>query len=620
MYYDSSIGKSSYKVPSGIITGNIKLKRQIIIENSILQKVVDVDLVGRDAILQEYLDVHANSKMKNIVASIQKEQNQVIRHIANRNIIVQGIAGSGKTSVALHRIAYLVYLYNFESGNLFTVTSKQFMILGPNNYFLEYISSVLPDLDVDQVTQATLSSLVSSMIKEKITIIEQSEELQEYFRSGLDLNFFDLESSVNFEKAIDKYIGNLLNFYTTKDILFQNQIIYNREFIASFFSGRNNKLADKVLNIQNKLIRRIKEDYKSGNGKFEKLLMSSISEDISNLPKDILNKESFLKKREIIREELSNGLSKTIKNHFSLANKTVFQHYINFIKQLDKYMNFEDIDEFVKATLKRLSLKKISRNDIALILLLKERLYSNEDFKDILHIMIDEAQDLSVLEFKALKSLFPNAIFSIFGDLNQAIFSYRSVDNWESVSSRVFDGQCDIYELNQSYRTTEEIMREANKISKYLTGNISKEVIRHGEQVEYLKTNVEDTVANIKKLIILNKHQGNNSIAIITKTENQAMIINEQLQNIGCDIHNVTSKQKVYNGGICTIASSLVKGLEFDATILVDVNSDNYQVSKEIDMKLLYVSLTRAIRKMSVLYTKDLPQILKIQKNMENMI
>lgn len=608
MYYNNFLGEAFYEAPIGTIKGNILLKRQIMIENAILKKVLDADLVGRDAILQEYLDVHADNRMKNIVASIQQQQNQVIRHGINNNTIVQGIAGSGKTSVALHRIAYLMYLLNTGLNKANNVTAKQFMIIGPNTYFLDYISSVLPDLDVESANQLTLSDLVCGIVKEKITITDQSKELQDYFKSG-NMNIeIGIENSAAFEMGLNKYVENLSNYYLSEDIKFLDTIIFDKDFVASFFTGRSSKFLDNVVNVQNQLIQRVKKD---NGGQLDSLLTREISKQITVLPKENEQRKLLFDKRELIRAELKTGLSKTITSHFSLANKTILQHYISFVTDLEKYMTFDNMEEFKKNALKRLSKKNLSRDDIAPILLLKEKLSSVTDFTDTIHIVIDEAQDLNILEFKALKSLFPKATFSIFGDLNQSIFSYRSIKKWESVKDEVFDGDCDIFELNQSYRTTNEIMTEANKVSRFLTGNVSEEIVRHGDAVDYVKLPKEEMILCIKNLILENMDAGYKSIAIIAKTENDALRINKQLKELEIDIPNVTFDDKNYSGGVVTIASSLVKGLEFDATILADVNSDIYDTNKDIDMKLLYVAMTRALHKTSIFYTKELPSVLE---------
>lgn len=608
MYYDNSIGKASYIAPEGEISGIIELKRQLIIENFVLKKALDVDLVGRDVILQEYLDVHANNRMNSIVASIQKQQNQIIRYNSRDNLIVQGIAGSGKTSVALHRIAYLMYLFNTTNNIL--VNSKQFMIIGPNPYFLNYISSVLPDLDVENAVQITLNDLVKKATSEKITVADPSKELQEYLNNDIKDDII-IENSFGFEKALDMYVNELMDYYLNSDIKYLNKVIFTKDYIASFLTGKNVKLLDNIASIQKRLISNVKNDIKSDFGKLEDFLTKEISCQIKELPQESKERISLFEKRDKIIEELKTGLADVIKEHFSLASKTVLQHYIRFITNIEKYLDLPGILKFKNETLKRLGKKNLSREDIGPMILLKSKLSSVSQYKDIIHIIIDEAQDLNLIEFKAIKNTFPNANFSIFGDLNQSIYSYRAVKDWDSVKTKVFDNKCQLFELNQSYRTTHEIMQEANKISKYLTGNISEEIVRHGDKVDYIKLSEDETVLHVKALIEENLAAGYKSMAIITKTEAEALRINRRLKDMGIVVPNITFEDKNYNGGICTIASSLVKGLEFDATILLDVNKENYKIEKDIDMKLLYVAMTRALHKTSIFYTNELPSILK---------
>ena len=158
LYYDSNVGKASYASPEGTIYGELQLKRQYDIENSVLNSFNDVDTVSNDEILKPYLSVSADKRLKNIVATIQGEQNLIIRESITNNTIIQGVAGSGKTTVALHHIAYLVY----NNRNLYE--ANQYMVIGPNKFFVDYISSILPDLDVDGVKQFDFVDFASNYL------------------------------------------------------------------------------------------------------------------------------------------------------------------------------------------------------------------------------------------------------------------------------------------------------------------------------------------------------------------------------------------------------------------------------------------------------------------------
>lgn len=609
MYYDNSVGQAKYLSPSGIISCFISLKRQIIIENQILKSILDTDLVTNDEILQEYLDVHADNRMKSIVASIQKEQNRIIRYDGKKDIIVQGVAGSGKTSVALHRIAYLVYLFN--NSNNQKVNSNQFMIIGPNNYFLDYISGVLPDLEVESVNQRTIYDLAKESVDEKITILEPNSELQDYYKFRSIDGEKNIKTTDEFRIALDKYLENIITYYCTTDLIIYDKVLFSGSAIAQYLSSSNGNYREKAMNLEKLLIKKVKDDYDS----FSEMLTSELRKKALSFPKESETRLLLFEKISLINKEVKLGLSKQIKKHFEKLTKKVLPQYINFIESIDKFINFENSEYFKKESLKRLSKKVLTRDDVGPLLYMKTKFEPHKENRKFIHVIVDEAQDLGMLEFIVLKEIFPNATFSIFGDANQSIFSYRAINDWESVKNTVFAEKCNIFYMNQSYRTTNEIMGEANKISNYLTGTISDDVIRHGEDVKYI--NYEKSQDLIK--ILINKLEeyigkGYKSIALISKTDSEAKKLNQDLINFGLDINNVNSEDEKYKGGICTISSSLAKGLEFDATILINVNCNNYNPEYDIDMKLLYVAFTRALHETSVIYDGELPHVLTQKK------
>lgn len=612
MYYDSSVGQAQYLSPSGIISGFISLKRQIVIEDALLKNVLDADLVTNDKILQQYLDVHADNKMKNIVASIQKEQNEIIRYKENKNIIVQGIAGSGKTSVALHRIAYLIYLMN-NSNNTKKVQSDQFMIIGPNNYFLDYISGVLPDLEVESVSQNTIYDLVKNLIDDNLKILDYGSELQEYYKNRNANNESNLKNSRQYQFALDKYVSDILTYFYNSDILAYDKIIFSHEYIGQYLTNFRGEYREKILGLEKLLIKKVKENYE----KYSDLLTEDIRKKALSLPRDSEERKLLYDKITLINKDVKTGLSKTIKKHFGLITNKIFQHYVSFVNDMDKYIDSPLVEPLKQSTLKTLKKKTLTRDDIAPILYLKGKLDSFDEYKNYVHVIIDEAQDLGMFEFIVLNKIFPTATFSVFGDLNQSIFSYRSIDNWEDVKDKVFDNKCDIFHMNQSYRTTDEIMKEANKVSEYVTGTVSNDIVRHGADVQYINYEKEkELVTNLEVKLNDFVSKGYKTIAIICKTEEDASYINLKLQEVGIRLNNITSSDTIYSGGICTISSSSAKGLEFDATILLNVNERTYNLEHDIDMKLLYVSMTRALHETSVIYNGELPHILKKTKTL----
>ena len=605
MYYDSFVGKANYESPKGIIEGYISLKRQIIIEDAIIKSVLDTDLITDDNILQNYLNVHAESKMKDIVASIQKEQNDIIRRPINENLIVQGVAGSGKTSVALHRIAYLIYLLN-NNGSKNKVSSEQFLIIGPNNYFLDYISEVLPDLDVETINQTTISDMVINLINEKVTVQEPTDELKELYSNGKISMESSIKNNSQFEKALEKYIQEIIEYYKNTDVVCYGKVVFSKEEISELLKDVTGNYRTKIDFIQKKLIKKIKDNY----DKYYDLLTEDLYREAYSLPKEDKRRRMLFDETTYIGNDVKTGLSKQIKKHFEFISKRIILIYAGFINNIDRYMNIDDVDIFKKSTTKRLSKKVLTRDDIAPILYLKSRLDDIKTYNNIVHVVVDEAQDLGLLEFKILKKIIPNATFSIFGDLNQAIFSYRSVKDWKTLKDIVFANNANIVMMNQSYRTTDEIMKEANKISEFLTNTSSKDIIRHGNSVEYVYCDKRKESLLISEKIKEYLNKGYKTIAVICKTEEEAIQINNELYKNGMDVKNITSSDREYHGGICTITCGLAKGLEFDASILANVDSKLYNQLYDTDMKLLYVGMTRALHEMTIISTEELPDIL----------
>ena len=224
LYYDSELGKVSYHAPKGIIDGELKLKRQLIIENGKLVDVLDTNLVTNDELLKPYLNINAENKMKTIIASIQKEQNSIIRKPIYKDIIVEGVAGSGKTSVALHRIAYLAY--QLENNYI----SNQFLVIGPNKYFLDYVSQILPELDTEPVDQKTFIELVNEILNEKLTFqIENNSNIEERF---LDKRIQRFKGSLEYKECIKNYLYDYINKDIVEDdFKIDDQVVFAKDYI-----------------------------------------------------------------------------------------------------------------------------------------------------------------------------------------------------------------------------------------------------------------------------------------------------------------------------------------------------------------------------------------------------
>ena len=570
MYYDSNIGDASYKAPEGICTGKLLLKRQYEIENKQLKSYQDVDTVSNDELLKPYLEASVDNRLKNIVSTIQHEQNRIIREPVNKNLIIQGVAGSGKTTVALHRIAYLVY------NNRENIKPEQYLIIGPNKFFVNYISGVLPDLDVEDVKQLTYDELCSEILQENITLIDEDIKLLKSIKNEKELTYQKIKVSMQFKKALDKYIKEIkestIPIYGVR--INEKEIISN-EFIKQIYNSFEE--LDEYDNIKTRLMRT--------NLFFEKYIDENIEQ---------------------YREYSEKELKKALKNYFNKLIPKIPKIYQNFLSNLDKYLEIsEDIKEQVKINITNLKNKKFEFEDLSSLIYLKAKINGIDEYGKYKQIVIDEAQDYGEFTFFALKFILKNATFSIFGDLAQSIYQYRSIENWESVLNNTFRYQGEIQYLLKSYRTTTEIMDSANNITKYIKLNTAKPVIRHGKKVSFINYKEKnEQISLIKRILEQYKTQNYKTIAIICKNEEEAQELYIKLEMN--DIKNITLNDTEYNGGICIITSYLAKGLEFDGVIISNSGEEEYNSNKIIDMKLLYVAMTRPLHELTILYKNDI--------------
>lgn len=604
MYYDSNIGKASYVAPEGICKGDLLVKRQFDIENGKLNSYQDVDTVSNDDLLKPYLGANADNRLKNIVSTIQSEQNFIIREPLSKNIIVQGVAGSGKTTVALHRIAYLVY------NNRDTILPNQYLVIGPNKFFVNYISGVLPDLDVNNVEQLTFEELCENCINEKINLINEEKNLIDSIINPEKLKYERLKVSMKFKKALDLYIKDFdEKIISNLRIEIKGYEIISNELIKNeYFSIENNEIYDSI----QKKLKRTKlmiEKYIENN--YDDILTNiekEFSTKTSNAGQEIIFKEK--EKIEFIKKELTKKSSSTLNKYFDNKIPKIKELYYKFLTNIDKYLDKEELeDNYLKAENNSLNIKenKFEFEDLSALIYLKTKIIGKEEFKKFKQVAIDEAQDYGEFNFYVLKKLLSNAKFSIFGDLAQSIYQYRGINDWKEVSDTTFKKDCEIKYLLKSYRTTTEIMNSANNITKYININPAQPVIRHGGDVKYIKyKDNNEQIEYIANKIKEYKQKGYKSIAVICKDDKEANFINSGIKEYGFDLKNIVDSDTEYDGKICTITSYLAKGLEFDGVIISDASEGKYNSEKNIDMKLMYVSMTRALHELTVFYNKSI--------------
>lgn len=436
MYYDSNIGRASYTAPEGTCTGELLLKRQYDIENRELKSYQDVDTVSNDELLKPYLNASADNRLKNIVSTIQHEQNSIIREPISKNIIIQGVAGSGKTTVALHRIAYLVYNYR-ES-----IKPNQYLVIGPNKFFVNYISGVLPDLDVENVKQLTYEELCSEFLNEEISLINEDKKIALSILNEDTLKYEKFKVSMEMKNALDKFIQEIdSNILPNKGIEIKGYEIISRDTIKDiYFSIESSNIYD---NIKKKLDRTnlmltkyIEDNYDT--------IMSNIKEQYQrniNIVSKSLNKNE-LDKYNLVEKEVKNGCKASLKKYFNNLTPNILNTYTKFLSNMKKYVNPElyniTSDIRVQENIENVKKRKVEFEDLSALIYLKSRISGIEPYEQYRQVAIDEAQDFGDFSFYALKTLLKNATFSIFGDLAQSIYQYRGINKWEEVIENTF--------------------------------------------------------------------------------------------------------------------------------------------------------------------------------------
>lgn len=467
MFYDYETGPASYKAPSGIIKGNIIKKRQYIIEDAELKHIFDNDLNISDSLLQEVLAEESSDKMKNIVNTIQEEQNKVIRNTEDKNLIVEGIAGSGKTSVALHRIAFLLY-------RIPNLTSSNVVVFTPNKVFSEYISNVLPELGEDNTYDMTFYDLLCQNINEYKDIENFTDFISRYYKGNVDnYDMVKYKQSDEIIKDIDSYINNLLS-----TIKFNNKLEYDN-FIEIDTEELNNMLNYKYNRFP--LFERIKEISKriaSNNYEGSTKNASSIEKKL----KELLN----------IKLDL-----KDIFNNFYQSEYSKYKDKVN-----DKYLYYEDA---------------------CIFLYIKSLLVGFNTNHVIKEIVIDEAQDYNKLQYLIIKKTFKTSNYTILGDTNQTINPYYKYNSLEELTS-IFESSKYIT-LTKTYRSTGKIIDYTNKI----LGLNHVTAIRNDKASDIIfRNNItkNDFLTDINNLKTISK-----SIAIITKNDKEAEKVYNMLKD-----------------------------------------------------------------------------------------
>lgn len=550
MFYDHELGEAGYRSPSGEIKGVISLKRQYRIRGGKMEFMIESALTVHDDILQKELSSNVDDKMKNIVATIQREQNRIIRNEDIRTLIIQGVAGSGKTSIALHRIAYL--LYTFRDS----ISSKDILIVSPNKVFSDYISNVLPELGEETVPETSMEQILSGVLEHKYkyqTYFGLVNELLEKPSSSL-INRIAYKASFGFISELDKFILHIENtYFKAADVKLTKYITIPAPFIEEQYLRFNrypirrrfDAMADYMLD----------------------MLKIQYTFTVTTTGRNLLKKEIRL----------------------MFAGNNDIQVYKDFFK----WTNNPGMFKMRKGhTLEYSDLAPLAYLHLAL------EGSGNQPFR-VKHLLIDEMQDYSPIQYKVIQKLFP-CRKTVLGDAGQSVNPYGS-STAETIQKSLTASE--IMKLCKSYRSTFEITDFAQKIHP----NAELEpVARHGEKPQILQFgSAVEELSGIMGLISTYRKSGYKSLGIICKTEQQAREMADVLKSYANDISFLSSQSSAFVQGIVITSAHMAKGLEFDEVIIPQTDERNYR--SEIDKSMLYVAVTRAMHRLTLTFHEARP-------------
>ena len=615
VYYDYEPGPAQYTTPGGKVQGDLKKKWQYVIREGKLESLFDTSLTIGDEILQKVLGKSADKYMQSIVATIQKDQNRIIRHDKGRMLIVHGAAGSGKTSAALQRIAFLLYKYRDH------IQADQILLFSPNHMFNSYVSNVLPELGEENMQQVTFQEYLDHRLSKAFQIETPFDQL-EYVLTSEDhpsyrarMKGIQFKASYSFFEAITVYRETLETAgLLFKDITFRGESVISANEISEMFYSHHLTLSfqSRLEKLQSWLMNKIKEIEKYQ--RFEPW----VEEEIELLSNDTYHQihQYLAKKHGFEREEQADyemdpqELKRVI---IRLKLKPVRKQiqaleFINFkgtYKQLFTTPSFmqqrikgtvpQEWNEICRITVEMLDEGKLYYEDATPFLFLQELIQGFQTNRSIKHILIDEAQDYSAFQFEFLKRLFPSAKMTVLGDFNQAIFAHaREAEDFQILTQLYGVDQTALINMTRSYRSTKPII----EFTRSLVPN-GDQIIpfeRTGELpvLTQVKNRSELHVSILFKVLTLQK-KGYESIAIICKSAKESKQAFEELSNID-GLKLIKTGTAEFEQGVVVIPCYLAKGIEFEAVIIYDASEPVY--GDDSLRRVFYTACTRAMHEL----------------------
>ncbi|WP_018393154.1 RNA polymerase recycling motor HelD [Bacillus sp. 37MA] len=612
VYYDYQPGPAKYATPGGIIHGILEKKWQYLIRGGIIQSMFDTSLTIGDEILQQVLGKGTNKHMHNIVATIQQEQNRIIRHDRGKLLIVQGAAGSGKTSAALQRIAYLLYKYRDM------LNADQIILFSPNSMFNSYVSNVLPELGEENMQQVTFQEYLDHRLSKEFQVENPYEQLEYVLTATNTPSYRSRVASIRFKasplffEAIESYRKSLeLSGMLFKDMIFRGKPIVTAQQIAERFYSNDTSLRfhNRLEKLKDWLIKKINETQKAELTKpwvQEKIELLS-NEEYHKAHTYLAKKRGFKREsiadyeiepealaRLIIQQKLK-PLRKRVRTFGFIDIKGIYKQLFADPLQIKQWIEGEtpaEWAEICQATLEMLYEGKLSYEDATPFLLMKELIQGFQTNSSIKHVLVDEAQDYSPFQFEFLKHLFPSARMTVLGDFNQAIFAHASeMVDFHTLTGLYGPDETVAINLSRSYRSTKPIVEFTRGLVP--DGERITAFERDGERpvLTQLSNRAELHRCIASKVADLRKRRYN-TIAIICKSAVESTAAYEGLSSVE-EIKLVKSGSIEYEQGVVVIPAYLAKGIEFDAVIIYDASAEVY--GDESLRRLFYTACTRAM-------------------------
>lgn len=565
VFYRFMTGEAFYDAPCGRVTGELNLKRQYEIKNGTLEYFFDSDVQIVDEFLRQLLSQNTTAKMKAIVETIQHEQDVVIRDMENDLLMVQGVAGSGKTSIALHRAAYLMY-----QGLQTKLSANNIMIISPNSIFEQYISNVLPELGEDNVISSVFEDILSELLNGR-KIQSRNDFLENLIVNSkykeISRNSIEFKTSSFFREILDQFLIDIpRQWIEFEDVYYEGKCVVSGQILKDKILGRpETPLGIKLEQLEDYILEQI---FGTGKGRAHK------------------------EEKNLIKQEIQ----KFIKIDIVELYKILFSNEAYFYSLLQNSNPSQNIKNIWKYTKENLEADSLYYDDAIAIAYLYLKIYGTNKYKNIKQVVIDEAQDYYPLQYEIFNLVFSNAKFTILGDMKQTLAKKEDISFYEQIQKILNKKKSSLIMLDKSFRCTNEILNFSLKFIEQ--SSQIKSFNRNGDSPKvYIADNSEIFIDEIVKEIKLCQEKGFQSICLICKTEKNSTYLFNKIKH-KLDIQLIKNGSASDLQGVFILPVYMSKGLEFDTVLICDADSQNYH--DEDDKNLLYVACTRALHKLSL--------------------